>query len=67
MLPEREILASVIDLEPAGGTRASGAGIPGAGAKQVTLVMVGVLALVLVAGSLYTVGEARTLFGREPQ
>ena len=42
----------MIDLEPAGGTRASGAGIPGAGAKQVTLVMVGVLALVLVAGSL---------------
>src|SRR5687768_12255808 len=40
------------DLEPAGGTRAWGAGTAGAGAKQVTLVMVAVLALVLVAGSL---------------
>src|SRR5688500_3163871 len=43
---------NVTDLEPAGETRASGASTAGAGAKQVTFVMVAVLALVLVAGSL---------------
>lgn len=47
---------NVTDLEPAGGTLASGAGTAGTGAKQVTLVMVAVLVLVLVAGSL--VGRA---------
>lgn len=43
---------NVTDLEPVGGTRASGAGTAGLGAKQVTIVMVAVLALVLVAGSI---------------
>ena len=41
----------MIDLEPAGGMRSSGAGTPGVAAKQVTLVMVAVLAAVLVIGS----------------
>jgi len=42
----------VIDLEPAGGTRASDAVTARVGAKQVTLAMVALLAMVLLGGAL---------------